>query len=217
MTRRRWPSGRIYGRAAPAYSRGRRRQWSVVAIADTSASFSGFHGLPVINRSGTVVFRADRSGGGQGIYTGTGGPHTRIAETGDLFSDLALFPVIDDDGAVAFAATLRAGGSGIFSATARGVTPLIDPNGLFESFRGALINRAGLAAFYATPGGGRLGVFSGPDPVADRIICLGDPLWGSTVADFALNPVSVNEAAQLAVRVSLANGRQAILRVDPVP
>src|ERR1035441_1975806 len=80
----------------------------------------------------------------------------------------ALFRGIDDEGGVAFAAPRRAGGSGIFSATARGVTPLIDPNGLFESFRGALINRAGLAAFYATPGGGRLGVFSGPDPVADR-------------------------------------------------
>jgi hypothetical protein len=36
------------------------------------------------------------------------------------------------------------------------------------------------------------------------------------VTGFALNPVSVNEVAQLAIWVSLADGRQAILRVDPV-
>jgi hypothetical protein len=65
--------------------------------------------------------------------------------------------------------------------------------------------------------GGQLGVFSGADPAACRIIAVGDPLYGSAVAEFALNPVSANEAAQLAVRVSLVDGRQAVIRVDPVP
>src|SRR5262249_4310803 len=93
---------------------------------------------------------------------------------------------------------------------------LVGANGAFEGFRGALVNRAGLVAFSATPRGGRLGVYAGADPVADRIIALGDPLLGSVVAAFALNPVSVNEAGQLAVRVSLADGGQAIVRADPV-
>jgi hypothetical protein len=188
----------------------------IATIADTSGPFSAFHGLPVINREGAVVFRADLARGGQGIYTGRGGPVTAIAETGDIFADLALFPAINDEGTVAFAATLRSGRSGIFAADSRGTRPLVEADGQFESFRGALINRAGLAAFIATPRGGRLGVFGGPDPAAGRIVCLGDPLLGSTVTDLALNPVSVNEAAQVSVRVALADGREAILRVDPV-
>ena len=37
----------------------------------------------------------------------------------------------------------------------------------------------------------------------------------ATVVDFALNPVSVNERGQMAIRVALADGRQFILRADP--
>ena len=43
----------------------------------------------------------------------------------------------------------------------------------------------------------------------------GDALFGSTVADFALNPVSFNDAGQVAIRATLANGRQLIVRADP--
>jgi hypothetical protein len=185
-------------------------------MADTRGRFSGFQGLPVINNQGTVAFRADLKGGGQGIYRGGGEAVVTIAETGDLFSDLAFFPAMNDEGTVAFGATLKAGGAGIFAVTDGAITPLVDANAPFESFRGVLISRAGLVAFCATPRGGRLGVYAGADPIADRVISLGDPLFGSTVTGFALNPVSVNEAAQLAIRVSLADDRQAIVRVDPV-
>jgi len=68
----------------------------------------------------------------------------------------------------------------------------------------------------ATPRGGSLGLFAGPDPEADRILALGDPLLGSTVAELASNPVSVNAAGQVAVRARLTDGRQLILRADPV-
>jgi len=45
-------------------------------------------------------------------------------------------------------------------------------------------------------------VYAGANPIADRIICLDDALFGSAVTGFTLN-----EAAQLAIRVSLADGR----------
>ncbi len=38
---------------------------------------------------------------------------------------------------------------------------------------------------------------------------------GSTVVDLALNPVSINAVGQLAIRVTLADGRQFVLRADP--
>ena len=188
----------------------------VATIADTNGDWSGFHGLPVINAGGTVVFRADRKDGVQGIYAARAGSVQVLVETGDLFETLARFPSVDDRGTLAFAATLRAGGAGIFTVDEGRVTRLIDTEGGFETCRGALITSAGAVVFIATPRGESPGLFAGPDPEADRILALGDQLLGSTVADLAANPVSVNAAGQLAVRASLTDGRQLILRASPV-
>jgi hypothetical protein len=190
---------------------------AVATVADTEGPWSRFHGLPVINRGGAVVFRADRKGGGvQGIYAGRGGSICTVAETGDTFETLALFPSFNDHGTVAFAATLRAGGAGIFTVDEGRITRIVDTDSAFEACRGALITSTGAVVHIATPRGGSLGLFAGPDPEADRILALGDPLLGSTVAEFASNPVSVNAAGQVAVRARLTDGRQLILRFDPV-
>jgi hypothetical protein len=93
---------------------------------------------------------------------------------------------------------------------------VIDTDSAFEEFRGAIVDDAGRVVLIATPRGGSLGLFAGPDPEADRILALGDPLHGSTIADLAANPVSVNAAGQLAVRVALADGTQLILRAEPL-
>ena len=173
----------------------------LITIADTSGPFSGFQGLPVVNNSGTVVFRADLKEGGRGIYQGHGESLTTIADTRDLFSDIGLFPSANDKGSVVFSATLQAGGAGIFTVTEGQITTVVNTNSRFESFRGALINNRGTIIFFATPRGGELGIYSGPNPIGDKIISMGDPLFGSTVADFALNPVSLNDVGQIAIRV----------------
>ena len=85
----------------------------------------------------------------------------------------------------------------------------------FEAYRGALITNAGAVVMLATPRGGSLGLFDGPYPDTGRILALGDPLLDTTVDDFAANPVSVNVSGQVAIRASLADGRQVILRADP--
>ena len=185
------------------------------AIAETGDDFSAFHGLPVINGGGAVVFRADRTTGGQGIYVGDGGPLARVVETGEVFGGLGQFPIMNDAGTVAFCATLHDGRSGIFMASAGEIVAVLDSSGSFESFRGVLLDEAGRLVFYATPRGGELGVFTGPDPATDCLIQLGAPLLGSTLVDFALNPVSVNNAGQVAIRVKLATGLQLVLRADP--
>jgi hypothetical protein len=188
---------------------------AVATVADTEGAWSRFHGLPVINRGGTVVFRADRSDGVQGLYAGRAGSIGTIAETGDLFETLAPFPSVNDQGTVAFAATLRAGGPGIFTVDEGRITPIIDTDGAFEACRGALITNSGEVVRIATPRGGSLGLFAGPDPEADRIVGIGDSLLGSTVVELAANPVSVNAAGQVAVRARLTDGRQLVLRADP--
>lgn len=187
----------------------------VTRIAATGEVFSAFLGLPVINSRGRVTFRADLTSGGQGVYTGDGGPPVVVAQTGRVFSSLGQFPVMDDAGSVAFCASLAGGGSGIFVASAGDIETIIDTDGRFESFRGVLLPDEGGLIFYATPRGGTLGVFCGPDPQRDCLLSVGAPLLGSTVVEFALNPVSVNRVGQIAIRVKLSNDKQFVLRGDP--
>lgn len=185
---------------------------AVSTIAISGGTWSEFHGLPVIENDGTVVFRADRDDGVQGIYAAHAGSVRTIVDTGEDFETLGLFPSVQR-GVVAFAATLRDGGGGIFTAD-DGQIAQVERDGAFESFRGALIGGAGVVLI-ATPRGGSLGLFTGPDPVVDRILAVGDALFDSTVADFAANPVSINAVGQVAVRVTLTDGRELILRADP--
>ena len=188
---------------------------AAVTVADTEGPWGRFHGLPVATGDQRVVFRADRKDGVEGIYAGRAGSIRTIAETGDRFEDLAFFPSVDGGGTVAFAATLRDGGPAIVVVDEDGRTRIVETGGAFESYRGALIAGDGAVVRIATPAGGSLGLFSGPDPGADRILAIGDLLLGSTVEEFASNPVSVNVAGQVAIRATLADGRQLILRADP--
>lgn len=187
----------------------------VTTIADTGGRFARFHGLPVVAGDGTVVFRADVEGGGEGVYLGDGTTVTAIAETGRGFGGFGFFPFANEPGIVAFCASPQDGGAAVFTAEDGELAVAVDSSGPFESFRGALLDRAGRLVFYATPRGGELGLFAGPDPEADCVLAVGSPLFGSTVAGFALNPVSINDAGQLAVRVVLGDERQLIVRADP--
>jgi hypothetical protein len=188
---------------------------AVTTVADTNGPWARFHGLPVMTDDDTVVFRADRKDGVEGIYAGRGGSIRPIAETGERFESLGLFPSANQRGTVAFAATLRSGVAGIFTDDAGRSTCVTETDRAFEAYRGALITNAGAVVIIGTPRGGRLGLFAGPDPEADRILALGDSILDSTVEDFAANPVSVNASGQVGIRASLADGRDVILRADP--
>jgi hypothetical protein len=191
------------------------RDGLLMPVAATGDVFSAFHGLPVINRHGMVVFRASLLSGEEGIFLGDGGPPVAAVETGLLFSSLGPFPVMNDAGAVAFCAGLAGGGSGVFVASAGHIETVVDTTGAFESFRGVLIGDAGRLVFYGTPRGGELGVFTGSDPRRDCIARVGGALLDSTIDEFALNPVSINRVGQVAIRVTLASGRQVVVRADP--
>jgi hypothetical protein len=105
----------------------------------------------------------------------------------------------------------------VFTVTDGQLATAVDTRDAFEHVRGALVNRSGALVYYATPPGGAMSIYAGPDPVADRVLSIGDPMLGSRIAAFVLNPVSINERGQLAIRVELADGRQAIARADPTP
>ncbi|OWQ84493.1 hypothetical protein CDN98_18420 [Roseateles terrae] len=213
-------SGRVALRATTARGTASIELWDghqFTSVAEAGDTFSGFAGLPVVNAQGDVAFRASLRDSREGVFLRTcDGLCRPVAVTGGDFEDIAPFPTLNDLGAVAFVARPRSSADwGIYVATSDGLTCWRGPYPDFASYRGVLMNRQGPAVFYGTPTGGTLGIYSGSRPKAQRLLGLGDPLLGSTVTDFALNPVSVNERGQIAVRVALQNGRQYILRGDP--
>lgn len=184
-------------------------------IADTAGSHAAFQGLPLINDRGQVLFRADLKSGGQSInLVDRAGKRSTVIDTDDAYASMNFFPTLNDAGIVGFCATMRSGIGGAFLVADGRVRAIADSSGAFESFRTVLIDGTGRALLCATPKGGTLGVFSGPDPRAHRVLAIGDAMMGSAVTEFALNPVSINQRGQFAVRVKLADERQMVLRGD---
>jgi ATP-binding cassette subfamily B protein len=182
--------------------------------------FSALVTFPALNNRGMVAFRPNLTAGGAGLFTGDGGPPTTIADTSGPFSGLSA-PSINDAGTVAFRAILRAGGQAIFAGSGGPLTRIADTSGPFSSFGSggnAAINNEGMVVFSANLRAGGNGLFTGPDATADRILGTGDPLFGSTVTatgDF-FGP-SLNDRGQFVFRVTLTDGRQVLVRADPVP
>lgn len=178
------------------------RDGAGVEVARRGERFADFQGLPLALADGSVVFRADLADGGQGLYRWQQGEIATLAETGEQFTELGRFPCANASGTVAFAAVERSGHSGIF-------TPHFTVGGAF-TFRGALIDDLNRVIAFATPIGGELGIYAD----GGRLIGVGDDFEGSTVAEFALNPVSINGAGQFAARLKLSDDRQFIVRFD---
>jgi hypothetical protein len=108
---------------------------------------------------------------------------TVIMDTNDEFDveigASAIFDHIDmnDAGTIAFRQKLDNGFEGIFthSPTTGQVTRFADTSGPFQELDNPSISRTGGVAFFARmDAGGGAGIFRGPNPVADKIIGIGD-------------------------------------------
>lgn len=186
----------------------------VKKIADTETIFSDFFGLPVINDSGTVAFRALMKNGVQGIFASNDESYQVITDTKSEFTDFGRFTGVNDAGTFVFNASLKNGNSGIFTISNGIKNTIADTANGFESFRSALINNSGNNIFYAVPREGKEGIFNGNEPVNNKIISLGDTIFDSPVTELTLNPVSLNDNDQIALRIKLEDSRQMIVRAD---
>jgi hypothetical protein len=182
----------------------------VTTIAETGALFSAFHGLPVVTGYG-VVFRGDLRDGTQTIYASCQGALRLVSDTRGPLRSIGRFPSANQEGTIAFTGELVDGSWGIFTAETDGHVARVPLGAWHGALRGALVDGRGRVVFYGSPHGGRLGIFDGYEPGNPPILTFGDGLEGSTVVDFALNPVSINERGQLALRVSLSDGRELVL------
>lgn len=142
-------------------------------------------------------------------------------------------PAINDLGFVAFYATVDegldfgdpdqppdrvpAGAPGIFG-TYRG-GPIFS---FADSFGGAYgdfadevsLNASSKVAFFARAGGVD-GIFTGPDPVRDKVVAVGDPLDGSTATALRFGRGGLNDKGQLVFFADLADGRTGLFRAEP--
>jgi len=194
-------------------------------IADSSGPFSSV-GSTAINDAGSVAFFASLDEGGNGLFTTSGGAITSIADSSGPFGFL-LGGAINNAGTVAFSAFrdfqdfLEGGGGGGIFTSSGGVTTIIaDNTGPFRTFGSGLpaINDAGTVAFLASLDEGGSGIFTGPNPVTDKVIATGDSLFGSTVTSLGFNRFSskgLNNAGQLTFFAQLADGSSGIFRADP--
>jgi hypothetical protein len=77
------------------------------------------------------------------------------------------------------------------------------------------LNDSGKVAF-RVEGSGTAGVYTGSDPVSDKVLARGDPLCASTVTDVEFQRYGIDPLGRLALSVGLADGRRLIVRADPV-
>lgn len=189
-------------------------------VADTSGLFGLLDLDPRVNASGKVAFHGTRRDGSDGIFVGRGGALTTIADSSAVFAAFLDSPAINDRGQVLFQAALNDvnGTTGLFLASRGEISTVLDSTGSFIDFgRAPGINARGEIAFEGTTSD-LVGIFTGGDVVADRVIGVGDVIDGSIVS--SVGPLAfdsaLNNRGQLAFIVGLADGRTGIYRADPI-
>ena len=158
-------------------------------IVETTAGFT-LLGDVQLNDAGDVAFQAYRYTDvgleDIAIYRTDGTTITTIADnTGPLniqqtFRSLA----VNDSGAVAFGSRLNAGGEGIFVGDGGplATVAIADPTTPFSGFETDIdINNQGTVAFTALLWDGSFGIYAGSDPVNDKVVQIGDYLFGQQV------------------------------------
>jgi hypothetical protein len=181
-------------------------------ISDSSGSFVSFGGRASLNDGGTAAFYA-ATDSGSGIYTGDGGALTTIVETDATFTSVGTVVSVSNDGTVAFFAG-SVSKQGVYTGNGGAPTTIADTDGAFMlfTFNDACINNNGSVAFMATPDSGSRGIFTGPDVVADKVIQVGDPLFGSTfgLTSTLIGPRAMNDHGDIAFIYFLNDGRTGV-------
>ncbi len=209
------------------------------AQAGTGHPFASI-GNPAINDAGTLAFFAQDPApmpgpgiGQERIYTST--PAGVLAEVTNTNSGgwsvmggaLAGNLVISNSGAIVFEGIMQADGrQGVYLATPDGgggynLSTIADTTGAYASFAfdaisGLSINATNQVAFRASlDGSSTVGIFTGPDPVADKVIATGDKLDGKTIAGVSLGRFALNDLGEVAFFVTFTDSTGGVYRATP--
>lgn len=78
------------------------------------------------------------------------------------------------------------------------------------------INNSGAVAFLGKLNG-ITGIYTGPNSIGDRVVAIGDPLFGSSVTNLRFGGDGLNDLGQLGFYYELANGEHGVAMATPVP
>jgi len=186
-------------------------------IAGSNAPISNIEGSPIsnvynldLNDAGDVVFRSGLND--IGTFTIINGVASKITNING--GSIA----INDEGTVVF----DNGGNNIFVNSNGVTTSLVDSSGLLSSVQSPVINNNDTTVFaarlddYTDPYG--YGIFTGSNPITDKVIGTGDNLDGLTVqaTGAILSDNGLNNLDQIAFSVRFTDGTEAIYRADPI-
>ncbi len=173
--------------------------------------------IPSINNSGAVAFAAELNLGGAGVFTSKNGILKTIADTSSIFKRFSS-AAINDQGTVAFVGELVNGDRGLFTSTDQGLKTIVDTSGAFSFFNSdPALNNKGEVAFLAELDDGGKGIFAGADPIADKVVSIGDSINGLSVQDLIIIGKGLNDDGQVAFSAVLSDGSERIFRAKRVP
>jgi len=165
------------------------------------------------------VFSAALDNGNEGIFASSGGAITTIAAetSGPNSCFYGGVPLINNRGTVAFKAPLDTGSCGVVTSRNGVVTTIADTSGSFSEVIPYGINEEGTVALFAPLDTGGAGFFISSDAVTNKVITIGDALFGSTVTSLYGITNGLNDSGQLSFYAALADGTEGIFRADPEP
>lgn len=188
----------------------------ITTIADSTGPFSYFGPATSINQRGQVAFTADPDDPERAAVLLGDGKRTAVVVDASGPFEFFTSGVVNDGGtaaAQAFPDGLIPSPS-ILIRDRHGLRVFVGPDGPFEFPERPLLNNAGLLVFTSTLDGSfDRGVYTGPDPDADKVLGPGDPLAGSTVVGAAAT--GLNNAGEIVLYAELADGRKGLWLAVP--
>ncbi|MBA3572469.1 MAG: hypothetical protein H0W34_10960 [Pyrinomonadaceae bacterium] len=185
-------------------------------IAKSGEEFRRFGGSPWISEHGQVVFSAYAADRRQAVYLAN---DSSIAKLMEVNGYPYTFPSMSSSGEITFFSDFADTLGRVITRITEGVaTTLVSVDGPFERLYVPSTTPGGRYAFMGGLDLGGFGIFTGPDPVKDKVIRTGDPLFGSTVHEVGFYR-GLNDRGDVAFRYRLVNGVEgvAVARIVPEP
>ena len=193
-----------------------RENGTVTPVATGADGYTGFLQFVAMNNAGEVAFMAESPAGRSMVLGAADGSLRPLdASDGTVIGFGQTFGLNDAGTLVYKAYRGNLESHGIYTSSGSGRALVADTAGAYNFLEHPFINNAGTVVFEGLTDAGVDGVFTGPDPLTDKVIAAGDPLFGSTVRSAA--PVAFNDAGQIAIYYGLPDGTQGILVATPVP
>jgi PEP-CTERM motif len=185
-------------------------------IADTNTFSPGPFALyPAINNRGVVAFTGTIPGQGPAIFTSDGTTLSPLYSTAPF--DFPSSSGINDAGRVVFLGSFGPGTSGVATGDGGPITIIGErTDGITDFIAAPVINNNGEVAYAAG-----LGIYTGPDRDADRVLQVGDTIFGQPVRGLGLGQgQGLNDGGQLTFIVRVPNpfggfDQDVIIRADP--